>query len=85
MKSECCNAACMVEGNITKYFVCSECRKPCDLEDEKKTCKWKWDDKEEGVIATECDEMFCLEVEMPTINDFKVCPYCGKPILDKCT
>jgi len=32
MKSNCCKADVRVEGDTTKYYVCNECGKSCDLE-----------------------------------------------------
>ena len=31
MKSNCCNADVRVEGNTTKYYVCTECGNACDI------------------------------------------------------
>lgn len=30
MKSTCCNSKVTAKGNTTKFFVCNECKKPCD-------------------------------------------------------
>ena len=34
MKSKCHNAEMRVEGDTTKYYVCTKCKKPCDEGDE---------------------------------------------------
>lgn len=30
-RSKCCNASVIVEGDATKFYVCTECRKSCDV------------------------------------------------------
>ena len=42
------------------------------------TCTWKGDD--DGVYSTGCDNAFQFEVDGPTENNFKFCPYCGKEL-----
>ena len=33
MKSKCCNSTVRVEGDTTKYYVCDNCNKGCDIDD----------------------------------------------------
>jgi hypothetical protein len=35
-KSNCCSAPVKVVGNTTKYYICTECKEPCDREEETK-------------------------------------------------
>jgi hypothetical protein len=32
--STCCNVKVLVEGNTTKYYVCSKCGNPCNIKEE---------------------------------------------------
>lgn len=54
-------------------------------EEEKKTndqlyesCAWTED--EDGDWDTACDNKHCFAIDGPTENEYKYCPYCGKPI-----
>ena len=33
--SDCCGAALLIKGDVTRYHVCSDCLLPCDMESEK--------------------------------------------------
>ena len=50
-----------------------------------KKCKWETEGKDEfnGHITTGCSNDYYLYEDTPTINGFKFCVYCGKPIDDK--
>ena len=42
-------------------------------------CDWTWCDDDDG-WSTSCDAGFIFNDGGPVDNDFKFCPYCGKPI-----
>lgn len=41
MKSNCCKAGMIVRGNVTRWFECLKCNKPCDFYTEPSKFK-KW-------------------------------------------
>lgn len=44
------------------------------------SCTWRLD--EDGLWQTDCKNAFLFNDDGPKANGFKVCPYCGKPLLE---
>lgn len=44
------------------------------------TCQWE--ENEDGVWETECDNTFKFICATPAENEFEYCPFCGKVILE---
>lgn len=42
-----------------------------------KTCHWKLEEPDWNAYATECGEMFCIEMGTPQENKMRFCPFCG--------
>lgn len=50
-------------------------------------CTWAQldaDDDDCGLWHTDCKNEACLSKGTPLSNKYKFCPYCGKPITEKC-
>lgn len=45
----------------------------------KETCKWLNEDPSEGCWKSSCGHD-CSMYDSPEYNEWKYCPYCGKPI-----
>lgn len=51
--------------------------------DEPTVCRWVEDEPAidwEGIWGTDCGHSFIFDEEGPEENEFKCCPFCGKPI-----
>jgi len=49
-------------------------------------CTWIIQDPhDQHIWETDCGEAFVFEVDGPEQNNFKFCPFCGKPIIPEAT
>lgn len=45
-------------------------------------CEWKVEDAEANLYVTKCEQRQLIFEGTATENDYKFCPYCGRPIVE---